>query len=409
MCLPIDKIRDPIEIKLQKELSDWLALDTILDLLADASGNAMDDGPINGFTLVSSALPQTAKLITSTLEKLGFSKKNVPVYISDEDSLNSCCRIAYTTSGCREYITLSSRLFDLLTDDEIRAVIAHEAAHLHFGHHRLAICIDWLNLEDKQGRLYALFNLYRYWQQLTELTADRAALLVVEDPRSAITCLARRNLGRLTDDLDIDCFLKEQKQLLLDRHMLISRDRMHPPWEFRILGLESFRQSSLFKAIQQKKANLPEFPAEVENLSEHLKISPDPKQFAEFCFLLAAGNHLIKADQHIHKAELNRLTDILARLIHTPDPAIIHNIPSCSNGDLSQLGSLVTSICPARKIPIFELLSTLMVQDGRIAREEKAALDTIGKSLQIPEHERAKIILRVLRREFHPAIPTDDS
>ncbi|RJQ24348.1 hypothetical protein C4565_10110 [Candidatus Parcubacteria bacterium] len=406
MCLPIDNIRDPEEKELQKKLSGWLASDTILDMMATAAGNATDTDSIDGLTRVSSAIPTTAALVNNTLKKLGIGDKNIPVYIAGGNSLDSFCRIAYTPNGYKEYIILAARLFDLLTDDEMRAVIAHEAAHLHFGHHRLAICIDWLNLDDKQGRLYALANLYRYWQQLAELTADRAAFLAVEDPRSAITCLARRNLQGLTNGLDVNRFLKEQKQLLLDRRLVIPRDHKHPSWEFRGLALECFSQSSLFKAIRQNEEKLPVFPEEVGSLSEHLKVSPNERQFVEFCFLLAAGNYLICADRHIHKAEINRLRDILARLIHTPDQKMVHGGPVCGTELLKELGAQINATCPDRKEPVFELLSTLMVQDGRIVQEEKEALDMIGNALGIPASSKAKIILKVLRREFHPTIPS---
>ena len=83
---------------------------------------------------------------------------------------------------------------------------------------------------------------------------------------------------------------------------------------------------------------------------------------------------------------------------------MINGTPVCASSTLAQLGKTVASTCPARREPIFELLSSLMVQDGRIAREEKEALDTIGLALSLQPVERAKIVLKVLRREFHPVM-----
>ena len=404
MHLLIDKLRDPEEKELQKKLSDWLATDTILDLMATVSGNSQDPTPPAELTPVNGTMPEIAALINSILSRLGINFKDTTFYIAGGEGIKTCCRFAFSPAGYKEYIILSARLFELLTEDEMRAVIAHEAAHLYFGHHRLTFCIDWLNLEDKQGRLYALASLYHYWQQLAELTADRVSLLAVTNPQSAITCLARRNLRKLTDRLDLNSFLTEQRKHLEANLLFIPRDRRHPPWEFRALALESFRHSSLFQAMQKKQKTLPKFPPEIAGFSEHLKVTPDQQQFAEFCFLLAAGNYLIGSDRHIHKAEINRLRDILARLIHTPGPQMINGTPVCASSTLAQLGKTVASTCPARREPIFELLSSLMVQDGRIAREEKEALDTIGLALSLQPVERAKIVLKVLRREFHPVM-----
>ncbi len=404
MPFSLDMLRDPEEQALQQKLSDCLAADTILTLMKNIAGNTAHSASLTAHTRITQAVPDIDNLVADIFKRLKLDYNKIPCYLSTDGQQNACCQVSYSAQGKSKCIVISNRLFDQLPEDEIRAAIAHEAAHLYYGHYRLAICIDWLDLKNKQGRSYALGNLYRYWQKLAELSADRATLLAVDNPANSIKFLARRSLGNAADSLEIKTFLKEQKEKLQSGHMTIARDTPHPPWEFRILALEIFRQSSFFQIIQQNSRQPTVFPPELAGLTEYLKVSPNQRQFAEFCFLLTAGNYLINADHHIHKAEIDLLRDILARLIHIPNRKMLHDSMPCNEQSIEELGEIVTTSCPERRHPIFELLSTLVVQDGRITREEQEALNLMGQALDLKEDEIARIILKIIRQEFHPAL-----
>jgi len=403
--LALDLLRDPAERDLYTQLSAWLATDTVTAMLAAVS---MAEGAappaVTGLTQVAGIFPALQNVIQDVAERLSLSSIEIACSISSGDGLDSCCRTSFVAGVSRGHIILHARLFDLLTTDEIRAVLAHEIAHLYYGHPQLALCIEWLDLPNKTDRLYALANLCHYWHQLAELAADRAAILAVDDPKSAITCLTRRHLGGLADKLDLAAFIEEQSQRLAAHRLPIPRERRHPPWEFRVLALDTFLRSGFVTALQQDPTRPPSFPKAVHELAEHLKVSPTQAEFPEFCFLLAAGNYLNRCDHTVHGTEIHRLRDILSRLIHAPDETMINGAIQCTENDLERLGAAVVTACPERCEPIFGLLTSLVIQDGRITSEERDALDAIGRHLAIPPTQRARIMLKILRQEFHPTM-----
>lgn len=89
------------------------------------------------------------------------------------------------------FITLNSGLLDLLSEAELRSVIAHELGHLKCGHTTLTQMAIWarqvisglaertfgLSMLVSTGLLLAFYE----WLRKAELSADRAALLVTND------------------------------------------------------------------------------------------------------------------------------------------------------------------------------------------------------------------------------------
>lgn len=94
---------------------------------------------------------------------------------------------AFTFGAERPFIVIQSGLVDLLDDDELMAVLAHELGHVKAGHvlyrsiaYFLAhIASKFLGLGNlaSMGLAVALYD----WSRKSELTADRAELLVVQD------------------------------------------------------------------------------------------------------------------------------------------------------------------------------------------------------------------------------------
>lgn len=89
------------------------------------------------------------------------------------------------------FITLNSGLLDLLSEAELRSVIAHELGHLKCGHTTLTQMAIWarqvisgladrtfgLSMLVSTGLLMAFYE----WLRKAELSADRAALLVMDE------------------------------------------------------------------------------------------------------------------------------------------------------------------------------------------------------------------------------------
>uniref|UniRef100_A0A2N9IQ67 Peptidase M48 domain-containing protein n=1 Tax=Fagus sylvatica TaxID=28930 RepID=A0A2N9IQ67_FAGSY len=155
---------------------------------------------------------------------------------------------AYTlaVSGKRPFVVVHTSLVELLTQKELQAVLAHELGHLKCDH---GIWLTYANIltlgaYTVPGRYFllsgkckarGLFNhgirnfcmslslggliaqsleeqLFR-WLRAAELTCDRAALLVAQDPKVVISVLMKLAGGcpSMADQLNVDAFLDQAR------------------------------------------------------------------------------------------------------------------------------------------------------------------------------------------------------
>ena len=155
---------------------------------------------------------------------------------------------AFTYGHTKPFITLSSGIVDALTDEQLFFVIAHEVGHIKSGHvlygtmaRNIAAVIDFLGTATLgfgallgQGLVIALYE----WYRCAELTADRAALLCVQDLEPARDAFMKLAGGttRLAAEMDRDEFLRQVRAYEeVDRSdldkaykVLLTLQRMHP-------------------------------------------------------------------------------------------------------------------------------------------------------------------------------------
>jgi Zn-dependent protease with chaperone function len=130
---------------------------------------------------------------------------------------------AFTFGHNKPYVMLYSGLLDFLNDDEVLAAIGHELGHIKCGHvlyNTMAILIrDVIAILSQfalgVGRLVgaSIEVGLMEWRRRSELSADRAALLVVQESRTVLSLLAKLAGGssRLMDELNIDAFLAQAR------------------------------------------------------------------------------------------------------------------------------------------------------------------------------------------------------
>lgn len=108
------------------------------------------------------------------------------LYVSQEPFVN-----AYSLGREHPYIVINTGLLDLLEENELRTVIAHELGHLKCDHSILIQMFLWVRntatfLGDltlgigkimTTGLIYAFYE----WRRKAELSSDRASLLVLDD------------------------------------------------------------------------------------------------------------------------------------------------------------------------------------------------------------------------------------
>ncbi len=119
-------------------------------------------------------------------------------------------------------IVLNSALVDLLDEEELRFVVAHELGHAISGHavyqtllRRLlsmsgvlaAIPLGGLGIRAIVAALYE-------WSRKAELSADRAGLLATQDPATAARVHMQLASGGHLDDLDTTTFFAQGQEYL---------------------------------------------------------------------------------------------------------------------------------------------------------------------------------------------------
>jgi Zn-dependent protease with chaperone function len=123
---------------------------------------------------------------------------------------------AYTMGVGKPIVVLNSELVTLLDGDGQRAVLAHEAAHVHSNHvlYQTALII-LLQIGTQALPLFAGLPLLaiRYalleWFRAAELSCDRAAALLIRDPQTVCRTLMVLSAGAAAEHLNLDAFLKQ--------------------------------------------------------------------------------------------------------------------------------------------------------------------------------------------------------
>ncbi len=127
---------------------------------------------------------------------------------------------AYTFAmrGKQPFVVLHTALVELLTPAETQAVIAHELGHLKCDHGVYLTLANLLTLAASQlplGEVLAqnLQSQLMEWVRCAELSCDRAALLVSQDPRIVISLLMKLCGGcpSLVQELNLEAFLEQAR------------------------------------------------------------------------------------------------------------------------------------------------------------------------------------------------------
>lgn len=166
------------------------------------------------------------------------------LYVYQHGELN-----AYTGGVEKHYIALSTGLCELLTDDELVAVMAHELSHCQSEHvlYKTAARLFTQAAGALASATLGIGNLLLVplqfalleWDRCSELTADRGMLLAVRDPTVALRVLLKLSAGtqRLSSQMSLEAFMDQAmraRQLgetdILDRiyTVLQTASRTHP-------------------------------------------------------------------------------------------------------------------------------------------------------------------------------------
>ncbi|MDN3239038.1 M48 family metallopeptidase [Glycomyces tritici] len=137
------------------------------------------------------------------------------LYITRDPDLGGMC-----IGIDKPVIVINSGSIELLDDAELKFLLAHELGHALSGHGlyrtllmvlvRLTTSVAWIPV-GVVGLRVITAALYE-WSRKSELSADRAGVLAVQDPAAAIRVMAKLAGGGDLHDVDTAAFLEQAKE-----------------------------------------------------------------------------------------------------------------------------------------------------------------------------------------------------
>ncbi|WP_031507456.1 M48 family metallopeptidase [Streptomyces megasporus] len=223
-------------------------------------------------------------------------EKVPPMYVTQDPKPNAMC------IGMDEpIIVVTTGLIELLDEEEMRAVIGHEVGHALSGHSvyrtillfltGLAAKVAWIPLGSVA--IMAVVTALREWFRKSELSADRAGLLVGQDLRASMRGLMKIAGGNHLHEMNVDAFLKQADEYeaagdLRDSVLKILNvlPRSHPFTTVRAAELRKWAASRDYQRIMDghydrreddKEASVYEsFRQSASHYSETVRTSKDP-------------------------------------------------------------------------------------------------------------------------------------
>jgi Zn-dependent protease with chaperone function len=156
------------------------------------------------------------------------------LFVSQNPQANS-----YAMGQDHPYIVINSGILDLLNEAEIRAVLAHELGHIKCGHTILIQMAMWaMNAASiiseltfgignfvGQALIYAFFE----WRRKAELSADRAAMLVLDDLNTVMSTMMKISGGsnKYAHECSLQEFIKQS-----ENYQALDEDGLNQVYKF---------------------------------------------------------------------------------------------------------------------------------------------------------------------------------
>lgn len=194
--------------------------------------------------LSPSQLPELYKHLPPICEKLGIAE---PEFYLEMNPMPN----AYTFGDTRIFITITSGLVEMMDDEELDAVIAHECGHIlcrHVLYHSIASYI--LDSADALGLLGTLAAPIKlailYWYRKSELSCDRCSSIITS-PEAVCRVMARLSGGpkSLTEGINMQEWAKQA-----DKYDEI---RTNGAWNKTLQIYATMAQSHPFSAVRVRE------------------------------------------------------------------------------------------------------------------------------------------------------------
>lgn len=214
--LKADHFRHPLDLQATNTLKQLPGLDiAIRSVLGSVAEQFFYLNNIASSVLVSEKqLPHLHKLLIEACEILDLEPPQL--YVQQNPTPNA---YTFAMRGKQPFVVLHTSLIEMLTPEEIQAVIAHELGHLKCEHGVYLTMANLLvlaaNLLPTWGTILAqsLQERMLQWIRCAEFSCDRAALLALQDPKVVMSVLMKLAGGSptLAPQLNLDAFIEQAK------------------------------------------------------------------------------------------------------------------------------------------------------------------------------------------------------
>ena len=214
--LKADQFRHPLDLEATNTLKQLPGLDLIVRQLLGQLGEQffMLENLASSVQVGENQLPHLHQLLVDACETLDLE---VPqLYVRQHPMPNA---YTFAMRGKQPFVVMHTSLIDLLTDEEVKAVIGHELGHLKCEHGVYLTLANLIVLAAGQisplGTVLAqgLQAQMLEWLRCAEFTCDRAALLATQNPRVVASVLMKLAGGSptLAPKLNLDAFLAQAR------------------------------------------------------------------------------------------------------------------------------------------------------------------------------------------------------
>jgi Zn-dependent protease with chaperone function len=214
--LKADQFRHPLDFQATQALKQFPGLDLMVrNLLGPLAEQFFYLNNIAASVLVGeNQLPHLHDLLLDACKTLDLEPPQL--YVQQHPVPNA---YTFAMRGKQPFIVLHTALIDMLTPEEIQAVIAHELGHLKCEHGvyltPLNIMILAASLLPTWGAVIAqsLQEQMLEWLRCAEFSCDRAALLATQNPRVVMSVLMKLAGGSptLAPQLNLDAFIAQAR------------------------------------------------------------------------------------------------------------------------------------------------------------------------------------------------------
>lgn len=214
--LRADHFRHPLDLQATNSLKQLPGLDLLVRQVLGGVGEQFFylENIASSILVSDQQLPHLHQLLLDACQTLDLEPPQL--YIRQHPVPNA---YTFAMRGKQAFIVVHTSLIELLTPEEIKAVIAHELGHLKCEHGVYLTLANLVvlaaNLLSPWGKILTqgLQTQLMEWVRCAEFSCDRAALLAIQDPRVVMSVLMKLSGGSpsLAPHLNLDAFVAQAR------------------------------------------------------------------------------------------------------------------------------------------------------------------------------------------------------